>query len=954
MQFSIGSLVKARGREWVVLPESVNDFLVLRPLGGGDHERAGIYLPLEAADVKPARFDLPNPDRPGDFRSSRMLRDAVRLGFRSSAGPFRSFARMNVEPRPYQLVPLLMALRLDPVRLLIADDVGIGKTVEAAMIARELLDRGEIRRLTVLCPPHLAEQWQSELHEKFHIEAELVLPSTVQRLERNVGYDRSLFEIYPFTIVSTDYIKASRRRDDFVRACPEFVIVDEAHTCAYSADERGGRHLRYELLRALSKDERRHLLLVTATPHSGDEGAFRSLLSLLRSDFGELPADLSGESNRRKREEVARHLVQRRRADVRHFMQLDTPFPQREEKEVSYKLSSDYHQLLAAVLTYARQRVTDKSGDRKRQRVAWWSVLAMLRSLASSPAAAAETLRSRSVTVDSEEVGKLEEIGERSVLDLDDAANSESLDVTPGSLEEESAADETAAEAGQAQLSSRLRALARRADALKGPAKDHKLAGMIQQVKSLLSEGYNPILFCRFIATAEYVADELDKANLPKHVMVMAITSKLPPEERQARVEQLGACERRLLVATDCLSEGINLQSHFDAVVHYDLSWNPTRHEQRDGRVDRYNQASPTVRTLTYYGIDNQIDGLVLDVLLRKHKTIRNSLGVSVPVPGNTNELVQALMEGLILRGDAERPGRSTADQLSFFDLDRSFATLRDDLHRHWENVSEREKRSRTLFAQSTLDVGEVLTEWQAMRSAIGTANDVARFVADAVTAYGGALTPKGDNVQLYLPNQHGLRDLANGQQDLLARFELPVADQVTYLARTHPFVSGLAQQVMDSTLDPLLTSVAQRCGAIRTRSVQKVTTLLLLRQRFHIVSKRGQEEQTLLAEACEVTGFAGNPAAPTWLMPAEAEALLDVEPDANLAPPQASQFLRQMIQALPALQLKLDQLAVERGEEILIAHQRVRSATQRRGIRYEVQPQMPVDVLGVYLLLPV
>ncbi len=161
MSFAVGSLVKARGREWVVLPESDDDLLVMRPLGGTDEEIAGIYLPLET--VESASFALPDPMRIGDHRSCRLLRDAVRLGFRSSAGPFRSFARLGIEPRPYQLVPLLMALKLDPVRLLIADDVGIGKTIEACLIARELLDRGEIRRLAVLCPPQLAEQWQREL-----------------------------------------------------------------------------------------------------------------------------------------------------------------------------------------------------------------------------------------------------------------------------------------------------------------------------------------------------------------------------------------------------------------------------------------------------------------------------------------------------------------------------------------------------------------------------------------------------------------------------------------------------------------------------------------------------------------------------------------------------------------------------------------------------------------------
>ncbi|HWQ36645.1 MAG TPA: hypothetical protein VNQ79_27685, partial [Blastocatellia bacterium] len=100
MSFAVGSLVKARGREWVVLPGSEADLLMVRPLGGTEDEATGLLLPLEK--VESAKFDLPDPKQHGDYRSSRLLRDAVRLGFRSSAGPFRSFARLAVEPRPYR------------------------------------------------------------------------------------------------------------------------------------------------------------------------------------------------------------------------------------------------------------------------------------------------------------------------------------------------------------------------------------------------------------------------------------------------------------------------------------------------------------------------------------------------------------------------------------------------------------------------------------------------------------------------------------------------------------------------------------------------------------------------------------------------------------------------------------------------------------------------------------
>ncbi|HRA66886.1 MAG TPA: helicase-related protein [Caldilinea sp.] len=941
MSYAVGSLVKARGREWVVLPESNEDLLVLRPLGGTEREVAGIYLPLEGDAVEPAAFDLPDPAQPGDYLSCRLLRDAVRLSFRAGAGPFRSAARIAVEPRPYQLVPLLMALKLDPVRMLIADDVGVGKTVEACLIARELFDRGEIRRMAVLCPPHLAEQWQTELREKFHIDAELVLPSTVTRLERNTAAGQSLFDLYPFVVVSTEFIKSSRYRDEFIRTCPEFVIVDEAHTCAFSHDQRSGRHLRHQLLEGLAADPDRHLVLVTATPHSGDEGAFRSLLTLLRRDFENLPENLAGQANERRRRDVAAHLVQRRRADVRAFMDADTPFPAREERDAAYTLSDEYRRLFEAALRYARERVTDASGGKREQRIRWWSVLALLRSLASSPAAAAATLRARSVTVEAATADEVNVAGERSVLDLDDVDADEYLDVTPGSQEDD--------DSGGSERD-RLLALARRADALKGPAYDAKLKRATELIAELIKDGFHPILFCRFIATAEYVAEELRKA-LPRTVEVAAVTGQLPPAEREVRVAQLGEFPRRVLVATDCLSEGVNLQDHFNAVMHYDLSWNPTRHEQREGRVDRYGQPSPTVRTLTYYGVDNQIDGVVLEVLLRKHRTIRNSLGISVPVPATTNEVVQTLMQGMMLRGDRISGG----GQLSFLDVDSEFGGAQlAAFNTQWDNATEKEKLSRTLFAQATLDAREVAEEWAAMRSAIGVGVDVEEFVINAVRLHDGTALPDQatGGVTLMLPGGV-LREVAGGEATIAARFELPVPDAVSYLSRTHPFVEGLASYVVDTALDPLLGGRARRSGAMRTRAVTKRTTLLLLRLRHHLITRRGSEEDQMLAEECMLAAFEGAPEAAFWLSQDEAEMLLRAEPAGNIAPQQATNFVGQVTAGIGHIRTHIDQLAVERAEELLEAHRRVRIASRQTGLRYDVRAQLPVDVLGIFVLLP-
>ncbi len=947
MTYAVGSLVKARGREWVVLPDSSADLLVLRPLGGSDDEITGVYLPLEP--VSPATFDLPDPAHVGDYRSARLLRDAVRLGFRSSAGPFRSFARLGVEPRPYQLVPLLMALKLDPVRLLLADDVGIGKTIEAGLIARELLDRGDIERLAVLCPPPLAEQWQAELRDKFHIEGELVLPSTAARLERDLSIGESLFERYPYVIVSLDYIKSDRRREEFRRACPEFVIVDEAHTCAFGA-ERGGRHQRHELIRSLAQDSDRHMVLVTATPHSGKEHAFRSLLAFLDPDFAELPEDLTGEANLRHRRRLAQHFIQRRRADIRTYLDADTPFPAREDREESYKLSPDYRRLFDRVLAYARESVLDKTGGAFHQRVRWWSALALLRSLASSPAAAAATLRNRAAPAEAETEEEADEIGRRTILDLvvDEAADGS--DVTPGS----DPGDEE--DEGQSNRR-RLLEMARMADSLTG-AKDEKLTRAVALIKGLLDDGFHPIVFCRFIPTADYVATEL-RARLPRGVEVVPVTGLLPPAERVVRVAQAAASPRRVLVATDCLSEGINLQEAFDAVVHYDLSWNPTRHEQREGRVDRYGQPRRTVRVLTYYGLDNQIDGIVLDVLLRKHRTIRSSLGISVPVPVDTEQVIEAIFEGLLLKSGP------TAQQALLPLFDEVIKPQKDALYGEWEAASDREKRSRTLFAQETIKVDEVAAELRAVQAAIGSGVDVADFTRRTLAAFGGQVTGSDPLSIVLAEASPALRELLAQSTGLdpkdgklTARFSQPVQEGETYLPRTHPFVETLANHVLETALDPLSGDAvrypaARRCGAMRTRAVTTRTTLFLVRFRYHIVKMQNDVERPLLAEDCRLLAFTGSPQSAAWLDEAQAEALLGAQPDGNITPEQATDFVARVVDGFEALRPHLDEAAQTRGEELLEAHRRVRSATRARGVRHRVEPQLPPDVLGIYVFLP-
>src|SRR5574343_154612 len=390
-EFYPGSLVSARGREWIVLPESTTDTLRLRPLGGGDKDESLIYLPLEPQPVGPATFPWPAVEQARNHSASQLLMAALQLKLRSGAGPFRSFGNIAVEPRAYQLVPLLMAMKQATVRLLIADDVGIGKTIEGSLIAREMLDRDEVQRLTVLCPPHLCEQWQRELASRFHIAAVVVRSNTADRLERDLPPGVSLFDAHPFTVVSLDYIKSERRREAFQRFCPEFIIVDEAHTCTQGGQ---GRQQRYQLLKGLAENTQRHMVLLTATPHSGDEDAFFNLLGLLRTDFAQ-PKALPPGARSDLREDLSRHFVQRRRPDIAEW-QDTSMFPDRKTAEITYRLTGAWGQLFNDVLAYARELVERSEGQGLReQRMNWWAALALLRCIWSSPASGVNALRTR-------------------------------------------------------------------------------------------------------------------------------------------------------------------------------------------------------------------------------------------------------------------------------------------------------------------------------------------------------------------------------------------------------------------------------------------------------------------------------------------------------------------------------------------------------------------------------
>ena len=428
---------------------------------------------------------------------------------------------------------------------------------------------------------------------------------------------------------------------------------------------------------------------------------------------------------------------------------------------------------------------------------------------------------------------------------------------------------------------------------------------------------------------------------------------------------------------------------------------------------------------VTWYGADNPIDGVILDVLIRKHKSIRSALGVTVAVPGSSEQIAEALFEGALFR---ERAGGNVR-QLALDFIDEIDAEMQA-IHAEWESARDREKVSRSRFAQHTLDPGAVAAEIDHVRTAIGRSEDVDRFLTTVLQAANVPVRRSGRavTVNLGIQTPRALRQAIGCDEPFTGRFDLPLPDGETYLGRTSPIVEGLASWTLDQALDPESRDtppVASRCGVIATSAVTERTMLLIARFRYHLRtggvgvgrgsgassdrssgrgsdassdrgsgrgsdassdrgsgrgsgagserglgrgsdadserglgrgsdadSERGLGRDTLLCEEIVPLACTGAAEAPRWLSAEEGEHLLTARPERNLLPTALEQQLGLTLPRLAKLRAALEPVARERAEAQREAHERVRAATRVKG-RIGVKPVLPVDLLGVYVLLP-
>lgn len=954
MEYKTGTLVEFRGRPWVVQKSDDADLLVIKPLGGTDAETVGLYLPLygDGLDIGPYNFRKPSAadlDR-GYQSAARTLYDACRLSFRDIAGPFQCLGRLSFEPRPYQMVPLILALRQEKVRLLISDDVGIGKTLESLLIAKELLDRHEIDRFAVICLPHLCEQWQNEIKDKFGLDAEIVRSSTVSRLEKKLRPDQNVFRDIPFQVISVDYVKANERLGVFLEHCPEFIIVDEAHTCARPKGANISQQQRYNLMHRLSERPGQQLVLLTATPHSGQNEEFQSLLGLLKPEFESYDLETA-----KQREELSHYFVQRRRADIKQYLGDEVVFPERLQIDNNddYSFANDYRALLNDLIDYIKEGIQSvKNAEKRKQRYVYWDLLALMRGVMSSPDAGISMLRNKiskseddSVADDGEDGKKVYSFNDtlKDMLDADD--------IVPEAYESSSRSDKT-----------RFKEFIAILEGIKAADTDNKVKKALENVVFALENDMSPIVFCQYIQTAEYVGEYISRrlaANRKtRDVVVGTVTSRLADEERKVKIDELSSHDRHVLVCTDCLSEGVNLQQGFDAIIHYDLPWNPNRVEQRNGRIDRFGQTSKNVLISTMYAENNPVDDIVLNVLYKKQEEIKKRLGVYLPIADNDASLMESIMERIMT---INAPTQTDFMQLSLFDTESFFQEDKAEREMQLKRIEENDRISHTYFAHNTkqMDPTRLKASLEEAKAVIGGVEDTENFVVNELKSAGVSVRPDGGMCyrfqRMELPPHLRHYFPVNGTSGTVKiSFASPTPKGYMYIGRNHVFVEDLSRGVVNDTVNggPL---AASRALVMETADVKVRTTVLLMRVRSVIRDKRDASRE-VVGEEMIFFGYRGDIERHDFLDQDECKLIfLEARASGSIdAVSQARLFSSSLAWAQDetGLRAHTDAVALERAGHLVDSFTQYR--TYLNTDEYQVvEPVLPMDMIAAYVFIP-
>jgi ERCC4-related helicase len=548
--------------------------------------------------------------------------------------PFRA----GIQIDPYQLEPLRKALQLPRVNLFIADDVGLGKTIEAGLIAREMLLRKKAREIVVACPPSMLLQWQEELDARFGLSFQILDKDYVQKMRRQRGFSvnpwatHSRFLISHRLLIDEAYVAPMRDLLGSFRAGTLF-IFDEAHHAAPASGRRG-----YSFDTAITRQIRdlsrrfEHRLFLSATPHNGHSNSFSALLEILdpqRFIRGVKPSKPNLEAV----------MVRRIKEDLR---EIQGGFPKRVVEPVHLAVTDCPELRLAELLdAYRSKRETRLSTETKRvQTAAGLLISGLQQRLFSSVEAFAQTLQVHCRTVERQwEAARTSAVP---VVQLtpdpeDDGATAsedEQRLETKGMIEAATLATAGPRTEGFAAERALLAEMTQLADSARVLA-DARVTYLLDWIGENLCPGgsWNArrvLIFTEFDDTRRYLQQQIQGRFDEEGRRVAIFHGPTAAADREVIKRNFTSHPSehplRILIATDAAREGLNLQAHCHHLFHFDIPWNPSRMEQRNGRIDRKLQPAPEVFCF-YFVYDHRPEDAILAALVRKTKTIREELG---------------------------------------------------------------------------------------------------------------------------------------------------------------------------------------------------------------------------------------------------------------------------------------------------------------------------------------
>jgi len=756
MPLQAGQIVRVRSRQYLVQevvppPEHGHDTLVRLSCLADDAQGEALEVlwerEVDAKLVGATPWDVVARRGFDDPKLFSAYLHTLRWNCVTSTDPklFQAPYRAGIEVKAYQLEPLRRALEMPRVNLFIADDVGLGKTIEAGLILREMLMRQKVRRVVVACPPSVVPQWQAEMEQRFGLTFVIFDRELVARMRRERGYGMNPWETHTRFVISHALLRnedyASTLRSWLGTFAPgTMLVLDEAHNAAPAS---GAKYATDSQLTHVVRDLARrfeHRLFLSATPHNGHSNSFSALLEML--DPQRFCRGMVVGGNPKLLDAV---MVRRLKVDLRR---VETGFPERQVVPVVLDgLPEDAPELrLSELLQTYREARTDRLKDAPpgRRQAALLVITSLQKRLLSSVEAFARTLRVHRKAVERQaaggavtgSAGRAPDAEELELLHESPGADDERAERPEEELEaEDDAAVVTATEHGsgdlrpsalELQLLEEMSAIAERARY----APDHRMRALLDWLREHVCAGiggsgrapvdgakWEPrrvLLFTEYTDTKRWLEQQLqaaiagtDRASQRVGVFHGGMGDERREEIKRAFNTDPREHPLRILLATDAAREGVNLQNHCADLFHIDVPWNPSRMEQRNGRIDRKLQRAEVVRC-HYFMLPQRAEDRVLDVLVRKTDTIQRELGSLSPVlvrtverllsPGIGHADAGALAEeiGRADEGGDERSRRATAT------ITEELDTLRPrelELQRQLDGLRELLKKSQQWLA---------------------------------------------------------------------------------------------------------------------------------------------------------------------------------------------------------------------------------------------------------------